>query len=1130
MRWILYTILLGLVITAAGAAWLAFSTPGARWILGLLNRTDYVRIDAVDGTLAGSVRAGRLVVHTETIRVEIDELAVDLAHWRSLLANVLVADRVSAARVRIEVASHANSTPQPLRISLPRLPFAIQARAVAVGSVTINELPAALTPSVHGRFAWREAGLTFGDAVFEAPEYRVMIDGSVGAVAPHAVRGAVAWRYRDFAGTAALAGNLERLEVDHVLGNPVPATTRGTVELLGRLRPRADLVSVLAEYHRGDLAARRIELSLAGDLDRYTGVLDANLAYGDALDGHLHGTFEGDLAGVAISAARFDSDAGIAEVSGTVAFAPPHALALTVRVPDLDPRLVEPWTPAVLRDELQGRLSAYGAISGSAEALRADGLRIDGSLGGAPVSAQGTLQQHDGRWETPGIDLRWGANETHLEGFWSPTQVEANASVAIMQPELADERFTGEASARIRVSGPPAGLRVEADMDIPELAFEQLTARELAGSLTFEKGYLSRVRIERGKALVANMTLERLRGAFGRQAVSARGSLSWSIEDRDGRLSATASRFNGVWDIHLDEAARLALPQETLILDRTADVRWSALEFDIGAHCWRREGPGELCIEQAHVDPGTFDAIGHIDDLPVASVIQTFAPGVPDVTGTLNGRWSIRRVEQSLSGFAELETTGLGLAADADESVALPDLRARLDLAGDRIDATLAAGTGERSLDGTLAVTRLFDTPQLEATLNGAADLSFASQLSRRLGTVSGQVTTRLNATGPLRNPVLTGDAQLSAERVESLDPHIELENLNVSSRLTPEGSLVVTGHAQSGGGEVRIEARLTDALHDERALSGQLTTTRVKVESPDAVLLTSAALGMTISSGAVKLNGEVQVPYARVALDALPPSVKRLSDDVVVVNRPPEPTNRTRLTADVTVHLGNDVRFNGYGLDTGLSGDLRLRQTPQGEVRVNGQVSLVDGTFEAFGQSLDLESGSLSYTGPPSRPYVDARAVRTIRGEVDDVRVGIHIRGPADAIESELFSQPALSDGDALSYLLTGRPLDDASSAEGEQLSGAAIGLGLATAAPVINEIRQHVGLEELGAKGNGEDLTLIAGKRVSNKVFIRYTYRAFARLSAFVISYDLTRRLSLEATASETPGTDLIYRVGDR
>src|SRR4030095_16524278 len=117
----------------------------------------------------------------------------------------------------------------------------------------------------------------------------------------------------------------------------------------------------------------------------------------------------------------------------------------------------------------------------------------------------------------------------------------------------------------------------------------------------------------------------------------------------------------------------------------------------------------------------------------------------------------------------------------------------------------------------------------------------------------------------------------------------------------------------------------------------------------------------------------------------------------------------------------------------------------------------------------------------------------------------------------------------DTLSYLVMGRPLNQTTASEGEDLSGVAMALGLAQATGVVNQIRTRMGLDELGAGTSAaQETTVVAGKQLGTKLYARYSYNTFTRLSALLLRYDLTRKLSLEATAGEAPGMDVIYRVG--
>ena len=94
----------------------------------------------------------------------------------------------------------------------------------------------------------------------------------------------------------------------------------------------------------------------------------------------------------------------------------------------------------------------------------------------------------------------------------------------------------------------------------------------------------------------------------------------------------------------------------------------------------------------------------------------------------------------------------------------------------------------------------------------------------------------------------------------------------------------------------------------------------------------------------------------------------------------------------------------------------------------------------------------------------------------------------------------------------------------------GAAIALGLKGASPVIKEVSDVLGIDELTATGGStEDLTVVAGKRFSDRIFVRYSYQTFTRMSAILFELMLSRRLALEATASDIPAIDVIYKVGE-
>lgn len=89
---------------------------------------------------------------------------------------------------------------------------------------------------------------------------------------------------------------------------------------------------------------------------------------------------------------------------------------------------------------------------------------------------------------------------------------------------------------------------------------------------------------------------------------------------------------------------------------------------------------------------------------------------------------------------------------------------------------------------------------------------------------------------------------------------------------------------------------------------------------------------------------------------------------------------------------------------------------------------------------------------GPVDQPYVVITAIRNPDNIQDDVTAGIRVDGPADNPQVSIFSDPAMPQANALSYLLRGRDID--AEAGGNLMTTTLIGLSLAKSGKVVGEI----------------------------------------------------------------------------
>ena len=125
------------------------------------------------------------------------------------------------------------------------------------------------------------------------------------------------------------------------------------------------------------------------------------------------------------------------------------------------------------------------------------------------------------------------------------------------------------------------------------------------------------------------------------------------------------------------------------------------------------------------------------------------------------------------------------------------------------------------------------------------------------------------------------------------------------------------------------------------------------------------------------------------------------------------------------------------------------------------------------------------------------------------------------------------MSEADTLSFLVLDRPINRAEGSDSSALSSAAIAAGLNQALPVTQQLGENLGLDEvsfgeINSKEAGSNTTaIVAGKRLGEKLYVRYSYGLFNRIGAFIVRYDLKRGFSIEAGSGEEQTLDLIFSI---
>jgi translocation and assembly module TamB len=299
-------------------------------------------------------------------------------------------------------------------------------------------------------------------------------------------------------------------------------------------------------------------------------------------------------------------------------------------------------------------------------------------------------------------------------------------------------------------------------------------------------------------------------------------------------------------------------------------------------------------------------------------------------------------------------------------------------------------------------------------------------------------------------------------------------------------------------------------------------------IQLPEAQVVVSPDLEVVTDWPTVFVNGTVTIPVASLSLDQVAAQTATVSPDVVVHGvEAAAPRRPLDVRANLQLILGDDVRFTGSGLNARLNGGIDVDYRSGQDAVGTGTVTLT-GNYTTLGQTLELDGGRLIFAGQVTNPGLDVRGVRRFETITGEVLAGVLVTGTVRQPVTRLFSEPSMSEGDIVSYLVIGRPISDSSRENSEALQTAALSLGLTQALPQIQHFGEAIGLDELGIRTSEANTgELMAGKQISPRVYMRYTYGLINRIGGLLLRFKLTDQLRLETRTGEFKAMDLLFTV---
>ncbi|WHS62395.1 translocation/assembly module TamB domain-containing protein [Pseudomonas sp. G2-4] len=840
-----------------------------------------------------------------------------------------------------------------------------------------------------------------------------------------------------------------------------------------------------------------------------------------ALDGpagafSLDSPFSGDLTQIFLPQLKLAAGQGKAEGHLNLQFADGIAWDTALQFSAINPAY---WL-GELPGTLAGPLRSKGSMKNDNLSLDAD-LDLKGKLRGQPALLQAKASGAGEQWNLSTLDIRLGDNRINGTGS---LQQKLSGQIDIKLARLAQlwPQLRGQVMGRVDVAGTLKAPQGKLGLQGTQLAFQDNRLQSLNLDASLDSA-------QRGKVDLKASGIRADETSLGVLTVSGQGdikqqklNLDLQGPQLDTTLALDGALDQGNWRGRLASANVQAGGQAWRLQAPAKLERLANGTLNVGAHCWR-SGQASLCGEDQRLMPEP-KLRYHLKQFPIESLAQ-WMPKDFAWQGQLNADLQLDLPASGPNGRIQVDANGGTLRIrDKEQWLDFPYQTLMLDsrLTPKRIDTQLnfvGAKLGELMLQAQINPLPASKPLSGSFRLTGL-DLSVARPFLPMVETLTGHLNGSGTLSGGLLAPQVNGNLVLSDGEVSGPELPISLEALQVRAMITGE-AVQLNGDWKSGkSGRGSLSGRIAwdEALTMDLALKGSQLPVTVE---PYAMLDVAPDLHITMQGERLSIAGKVLVPKGEITIRELPPSTVKVSDDTVIVgHQTEEGKTPLAMAMDIDVIVGQEkLAFSGFGLTANVQGQVHIGDN----MDTRGELWLNDGRYRAYGQRLTVRRARLLFAGPIDQPYLDIEAIR----QTDDVVAGIRLSGSAEQPTTQIFSEPAMSQEQALSYLVLGRPLSTTGE-DNNMLAQAALGLGLMGSSGVTTSLASNLGIEDfqLDTQGSGDTTSVVASGNLSEKLSLRYGVGVFEPANTIALRYKLSKRVYLEAASGVASSLDIFYK----
>ncbi|WP_141674409.1 autotransporter assembly complex protein TamB [Gilliamella sp. wkB108] len=792
--------------------------------------------------------------------------------------------------------------------------------------------------------------------------------------------------------------------------------------------------------------------------------------------------------------------------------------------------------------KLAGNIKTTGMLDDKIWQLDLPELQLKGNIKRADFSANGNVSVNSQNVITANnLTLNWGKNRFDLNG--STQKGNLNAKLNLASLSLFIDDMKGSIVGDVKMSGTLNEPIIDTNLTVNTLALHDIAVAKanLTGKVQYKNQLSGKVNLTGQGIELPNQSVKKanieLSGNESHHTLTVNldgtpASLTTSLT---GQIDKNRTKWTGTIPralLNLGDKNNWQLAKALTLsydIDQQAPV--------INAHCWNNSY-SSICLDKAMSFMPNTDTSISLKDIDLAK-LPIPNDGETKIAGNINGKVTIKFNDTSKIPLIKANINSkkvyvqqlitsqpltipfdlFNINAEFNEQQAKIDWNFSLDKLGKiKGDLTIADPMQQKKLSGQLNIDSLA--------------LAIVNPLLDKKDYAKGAINGAVKFSGTLIEPYLTGEIGLKHSEIKSSQLPADIKSARLTINFNGKSS-VLKGSLATNAGNINLNGRASWNTIDKWQATLTANGAAMEVTVPPMVVMTVVPdIKIEATQDELTLSGKVNIPKGKITVESLPPSSIDVSKDEVMLDRNNHAIKPQQFGMKINSHLEinieDKVTVDAFGLKASLKGNLIAQQSNKG-LDVHGEILIPKGQFKAYGQDLIIRKGILTFSGPTDQVMLDIEAIRNPESmENSNITAGIRVSGLSDDPKVEIFSDPAMSQQEALSYLIRGQGLDSTDQSDNDMMTALLVGLGTAKTGKFIGDFGNVFGIKNLSldTQGAGDNSKVVVSGYILPNLQLKYGVGIFDSLATFTLSYRLMPNLYLEAASGLAQTLDLIYQ----